>query len=291
LPCQTISDNYDDLFDCIYCSSGFEYNLETDICIKCTENCEVCEINANCILCKEDFNLINQQCYEISNIDSSSDWSSDRNLFLDYESSVLNATNSSSTTTPSSGNGWIAGVVIGAVLLILLFLCYKFKWYHICWKPKPPLQQQPPRLVYPPSSVMQPGQYYPSQPKISYVYVDPSRPGNYSISGYPANPSIPPNLPVAPPTTTENFAPSQQMSLAPPATEMQNLTGSNANASNPDDDESKLCVVCQTNRKDTVFSPCGHVACCLECAAALIEKNPECPMCRVHIEEVIKCYI
>jgi ubiquitin-protein ligase len=42
------------------------------------------------------------------------------------------------------------------------------------------------------------------------------------------------------------------------------------------DPETRLCVICLSEAKDTVIVPCGHCCCCSTCAANLTA----CPMCR-----------
>lgn len=41
--------------------------------------------------------------------------------------------------------------------------------------------------------------------------------------------------------------------------------------------ENKKCSICMENEPDTVFTKCGHLVCCGQCAASL----NKCPMCRV----------
>ena len=47
-----------------------------------------------------------------------------------------------------------------------------------------------------------------------------------------------------------------------------------------DDDEEGTCKVCLFEPKDTLLMPCGHFCVCKDCANALKEKSPLCPMCR-----------
>ena len=42
-----------------------------------------------------------------------------------------------------------------------------------------------------------------------------------------------------------------------------------------------ICAVCQDNQVETVYTECGHIVCCEDCAA----KTNECPICR----KVSKC--
>lgn len=48
------------------------------------------------------------------------------------------------------------------------------------------------------------------------------------------------------------------------------------------------CVVCLEADKNTVFIPCGHKACCFECANMIDPRN--CPICRALIREINRCY-
>lgn len=56
------------------------------------------------------------------------------------------------------------------------------------------------------------------------------------------------------------------------------------------------CIVCLTNRRDVVFLPCGHFACCQECYLALTSDLTHnlvtgCPVCKKKVERHIKVYI
>lgn len=66
---------------------------------------------------------------------------------------------------------------------------------------------------------------------------------------------------------------------------LPDLTGSSA----PPDPEETVCIMCYTNRKDTLFMPCRHLNSCRDCAKKLIDPNsperrPKCPECRKPIE-------
>jgi hypothetical protein len=50
--------------------------------------------------------------------------------------------------------------------------------------------------------------------------------------------------------------------------------------------DTKLCKICFEKEIDCVIVPCGHTACCCECAVPL--KN--CPFCRNPIGSVVKMY-
>ena len=56
-------------------------------------------------------------------------------------------------------------------------------------------------------------------------------------------------------------------------------------------EDNQLCVICSTNKIDTVFYPCGHKSACYECSL-IIKKNykMECPMCRQPIKDLIRVF-
>ena len=51
--------------------------------------------------------------------------------------------------------------------------------------------------------------------------------------------------------------------------------------------EGILCVVCQSNNRDTVFLPCGDVITCSECAS----KMKNCGRCGSAIGGTVKSYM
>jgi len=55
-----------------------------------------------------------------------------------------------------------------------------------------------------------------------------------------------------------------------------------------------VCVICQSQRRQIVFKPCGHRACCAACSDTLLElyRVPKCPICRFEIceDDVIFVY-
>lgn len=55
-----------------------------------------------------------------------------------------------------------------------------------------------------------------------------------------------------------------------------------------EEDEKRLCVVCQENPANAVIMDCGHLYTCTECTQKL---NPRiCPICRCQIKKVIRVY-
>ena len=53
------------------------------------------------------------------------------------------------------------------------------------------------------------------------------------------------------------------------------------------DNESKECVICMTNPRDTCVLPCRHVCCCAQCANTLRLQSDKCPVCRKPITELV----
>jgi len=56
----------------------------------------------------------------------------------------------------------------------------------------------------------------------------------------------------------------------------------NGNAGN-----SPACIICFENPVATVFVPCGHSCCCIECSKNF---KTECPVCRGNVEQVVRTY-
>ncbi|KAH3764018.1 hypothetical protein Pelo_4119 [Pelomyxa schiedti] len=54
----------------------------------------------------------------------------------------------------------------------------------------------------------------------------------------------------------------------------------------PTSDLQGLCKICMVNKLDTVFVPCGHRLCCVECSQRL----HTCALCRKEITLVVKTY-
>jgi len=50
------------------------------------------------------------------------------------------------------------------------------------------------------------------------------------------------------------------------------------------------CVVCMSFQKDTAFSPCGHLACCNDCAEHVKNEQQKCCICRKRVESVLRIY-
>ena len=54
-----------------------------------------------------------------------------------------------------------------------------------------------------------------------------------------------------------------------------------------DVNSSSVCVICIDAPRDTVFLPCGHVACCHACAEMI---RTRCPVCRSTIQSRSRVY-
>jgi E3 ubiquitin-protein ligase MGRN1 len=51
--------------------------------------------------------------------------------------------------------------------------------------------------------------------------------------------------------------------------------------------ETKECLVCLDEEKDTVVMPCGHLCVCSDCGKGLVKNKHTCPVCRGHIQSLI----
>jgi hypothetical protein len=45
-------------------------------------------------------------------------------------------------------------------------------------------------------------------------------------------------------------------------------------------EESKECLVCLSEQRNTIIMPCGHMCVCLDCGEALRSRKHNCPICR-----------
>jgi len=51
-----------------------------------------------------------------------------------------------------------------------------------------------------------------------------------------------------------------------------------------------VCCVCMNAKKDSVLVPCGHKAMCLSCGEELRARGRQCPLCRTHINGVVRVF-
>jgi RING-finger-containing E3 ubiquitin ligase len=55
--------------------------------------------------------------------------------------------------------------------------------------------------------------------------------------------------------------------------------------------ESKLCVVCQDRNKCVIVLPCRHLCLCTECSVIIKRDHGTCPMCRQAVRRTMKIYV
>jgi len=66
---------------------------------------------------------------------------------------------------------------------------------------------------------------------------------------------------------------------------------SKSETSNSGEQEEAKCIVCLEKDKNSVFVPCGHLACCNDCASAVFKSRyTECVYCRTKISGVCKIF-
>ena len=53
------------------------------------------------------------------------------------------------------------------------------------------------------------------------------------------------------------------------------------------DNPEQECLVCLTERKDTLIMPCGHLCVCGDCGKGLVDAKHTCPICRGAIQSLI----
>jgi hypothetical protein len=55
-----------------------------------------------------------------------------------------------------------------------------------------------------------------------------------------------------------------------------------------EEEDTSKCVICFTNKKNTVFLPCRHLACCYDCSRH--QTITECVICRTHIQDRMQIF-
>jgi hypothetical protein len=55
--------------------------------------------------------------------------------------------------------------------------------------------------------------------------------------------------------------------------------------------ESKLCIVCQDRIKCVIIFPCRHLCLCTECCSIIQREHGSCPICRQDIRRTMKIYV
>lgn len=56
-------------------------------------------------------------------------------------------------------------------------------------------------------------------------------------------------------------------------------------------DNSRECVICMTEARDTTVLPCRHMCMCSDCARQLRMQSNKCPICRTNIEQLLQIKI
>lgn len=55
--------------------------------------------------------------------------------------------------------------------------------------------------------------------------------------------------------------------------------------------ESKLCIVCQDRNKCVIILPCRHLCLCMECCSIIQREHRSCPVCRQNVGRTMKVYV
>jgi hypothetical protein len=58
-----------------------------------------------------------------------------------------------------------------------------------------------------------------------------------------------------------------------------------------EEQESKLCIVCQDRRKCVIILPCRHLCLCTECCTVIQRELGTCPICRRDVRRTMKIYV
>ena len=86
----------------------------------------------------------------------------------------------------------------------------------------------------------------------------------------PSSPTIPPPPSPSPPLPLSR-APQEIYGLAP------------QKDADYEDAEGQDCVICMSERRDTMVLPCRHLCLCKDCSKALRTQTHKCPICRIDI--------
>ena len=52
-----------------------------------------------------------------------------------------------------------------------------------------------------------------------------------------------------------------------------------------------LCIICASANRSYMFQPCNHIACCAKCANYVEMDTQECPICKTHVESIVKVFL
>lgn len=65
-----------------------------------------------------------------------------------------------------------------------------------------------------------------------------------------------------------------------------NNNNDNNNNNNNNGRNNNECVICLSTESNVAFTPCGHIATCLNCCHSV----DNCPICRAHIDDRVRVY-
>ena len=86
----------------------------------------------------------------------------------------------------------------------------------------------------------------------------------------------------------------QKIQVGPTLYELQEIYGIEGSAEGDGDGDSansRECVICMTEQRDTTVLPCRHMCMCSECANVLRMQAEKCPICRSPIESLLQIKI
>lgn len=69
------------------------------------------------------------------------------------------------------------------------------------------------------------------------------------------------------------------------------LNNVNVNTINLNNEDDKLCIVCQDNYREIITFPCKHLCLCKVCSVQICKSDKVCPVCRKHVTKTVKVYI
>jgi hypothetical protein len=55
--------------------------------------------------------------------------------------------------------------------------------------------------------------------------------------------------------------------------------------------ESRLCIVCQDRKRCVIILPCRHLCLCTQCCSIIEREHGSCPVCRQDIRRTMKIYV
>ena len=57
---------------------------------------------------------------------------------------------------------------------------------------------------------------------------------------------------------------------------------------NREPEEESLCIICFSNKPNSVFLECGHGGVCLDCAIDTMKRNNACTLCRKEVVQILE---